>query len=93
MSEEHKPYSTRPATFRLPPWVDEFLREESAAYGSTKTEVLITAVAEYRRSRLEQRMAEGYEAFSGHLIEEVREWDAGIGPGQVDSQWAWEADE
>jgi hypothetical protein len=93
VSEERKLYSTRPATFRLPPWVDEFLREESAAYGSTKTEVLITAVAEYRRSRLEQRMAEGYETLSGTLLEEVCAWDAGIGPGQVDSEWAWEADE
>jgi ribosomal protein S11 len=51
---------TKPAQFRLPAWAHEFLAEEAALYGVTKTEIVVRALERLRESEIEALMAEGY---------------------------------
>ncbi len=51
---------TKPAQYRLPAWAHEFLAEEAALYGITKTEVIVRGLEKLRDAELESLMAEGY---------------------------------
>ena len=52
--------ATKPGQYRLPAWAHEFLAEEAATYGITKTEVIVRALEKLRESELEALMIEGY---------------------------------
>ena len=80
-------YTTRPSQFRLPPWAQEFLAEESTATGGTKTDVVLEALSAYRRKRLEEQLEEGYRECAEVLLEEVREWDFTLMDGLEDEDW------
>jgi hypothetical protein len=65
---------SRPAQFRLPQWVHDYLEERSAAKEETKTQVVIEAIECLRQRELEALMAEGYReqaASSRELAEEM----------------------
>lgn len=80
-------YRAKPSQFRLPAWAHEFLAEESAATGSTKTDVVLEALGAYRRRRIEEELADGYSVWSAANLEEVREWDGTLMDGLVDEGW------
>jgi len=80
-------YSTKPAQFRLPSWAHEFLAQEASATGSTKTDVLVEALGEYKEKRFHELMAEGYRVCGQVTLEEVREWDATLADGLEDEEW------
>lgn len=80
-------YTTKPAQFRLPAWAHEFLAQEASATGSTKTDVLVEALEEYKSKRTQERMIEGYVALRDVMLEEVREWDATLADGLEDEEW------
>jgi hypothetical protein len=54
--------STRPAQFRFPEWAHLFVEERATTTGSTKTEVVLEALACLRQREVEELMAEGYAA-------------------------------
>jgi hypothetical protein len=80
-------YTTKPAQFRLPAWAHDFIAQESAARGTTKTDVVVEALATYRDKRIEERMVEGYRVCGDIILEEVREWDATLADGLEDDEW------
>ncbi|MDO8964403.1 MAG: hypothetical protein Q7W30_07945 [Coriobacteriia bacterium] len=80
-------YTTKPAQFRLPSWAHEFLAQESAAGGVTKTDVVVEALETLREKRFSELMAEGYRICGDLILEEVREWDATLADGLEDEDW------
>ena len=52
--------ASKPGQYRLPAWAHDFLAEEAATYGITKTEVIVRALEKLRESELEALMIEGY---------------------------------
>ena len=78
--------STKPAQFRLPAWAREFLTQESEASGSTRTDVVLEALAVYRDKRLRERLAEGYRHCAEVSLAEVQEWDSTLNDG-LDAGW------
>ncbi|PKQ30028.1 MAG: hypothetical protein CVT60_02310 [Actinobacteria bacterium HGW-Actinobacteria-10] len=83
-TEENSP--TTPTQFRLPRWAREFLVEESAARGTTRTDVVLEALGEYREKRLHERLAEGYSACADTALAEVNDWDATLADG-LEREW------
>jgi hypothetical protein len=60
---------TRPVNFRLPEWAIEFLAARAAALQTTKTEVVVEAIAGLRERELEALMEEGYRERAAELLE------------------------
>ena len=80
-------YTPKPAQFRLPAWAHEFLAEESALKGTTKTDVLLDALDNLKRTRLEESMTEGYRECGSWIAREATEWDATLADGLEDERW------
>lgn len=80
-------YTTRPSQFRLPAWAQQFLAEEAAATGGTKTDVVLEALETYRRQRLDAQLEEGYREYAEVHLAEVREWDFTLMDGLDDEDW------
>lgn len=80
-------YTTKPAQFRLPPWAHEFVAQEAAATGATKTDVVLEALETLKAKRFDEAMGEGYRVCGDVLLEEVREWDATLADGLEDEEW------
>lgn len=79
--------TTKPSQFRLPAWAQEFLAEESAASGATKTEVVLEALKGYEAKRFEDRMIEGYRAMAEENLAEARAWESTLADGLEDGEW------
>ena len=82
-----KEYTTKPAQFRLPRWAHEFLAQEAAATGTTKTDVVVEALETLKEKRFQDLMEEGYRVCGEIILEEVREWDATLADGLEDEDW------
>lgn len=80
-------YTTKPAQFRLPQWAHEFLAQEAAATGATRTDVVIDALEALKQKRFHDLMEEGYRVCGEIILEEVREWDATLADGLEDEDW------
>lgn len=80
-------YTTKPAQFRLPAWAHEFLAQEASATGTTKTDVVVEALEEYKTKRFDQLMAEGYRELAEENLREVREWDSALMDGLEAGEW------
>jgi hypothetical protein len=77
---------TKPAQFRFPAWAHEFLAEESASTGASKTEILVEALETYKTKRLEERMAEGYREMSEEDLLEAKQWEPTLADG-LGEEW------
>ena len=80
-------YTTKPSQFRLPAWAQKFLAQESAATGTTKTDIVLEALDAYRRRRLDSQLAEGYRVWSHANLDDAREWDFALMDGLEDEGW------
>lgn len=80
-------YTPKPSQFRLPAWAQQFLAEESAAKGSTKTDVLLEALECLKQRRLEDDLREGYLEMAEHDLEEAKAWEGTLKDGLDD--WTW----
>lgn len=80
-------YTPKPAQFRLPAWAHEFLAEESALTGTTKTDVLLDALEALKRTRLEESMTAGYRECATWIAREATEWDATLAADLEDERW------
>ncbi|PKQ15409.1 MAG: hypothetical protein CVT67_09760 [Actinobacteria bacterium HGW-Actinobacteria-7] len=80
-------YTTKPSQFRLPRWAQEFLAEESAATGGTKTDVVLEALDAHRRKRLGEDLEIAYREWSKGQLEEVRAWDFTLMDGLEPEDW------
>ena len=80
-------YTTKPAQFRLPAWAHDFIAQEAAAAGATKTDIVIEALETLKEKRFDDLMCEGYRVCGDILLEEVREWDATLADGLEDEEW------
>ena len=80
-------YTTKPAQFRLPQWAHEFLAEEAASTGASKTAVVLDALDAYRRGRLEALLAEGYREWSADNVAQAAEWDDALQDGLEPEAW------
>ena len=78
---------TRPAQFRFPNWAHEFLAEESAATGVSKTEIITEALAAYKTKRFEDRMIEGYIAMADEHLAEAKLWEGTLMDGMEPEEW------
>ena len=78
---------TRPAQFRFPSWAHEFLAQESAATGVSKTEIITEALAAYKTKRFEDRMAEGYRAMAEENLAEAKLWESALMDGMEPEEW------
>lgn len=54
------PGGSRSVSFRLPEWVIDYLQARSRAHGTTKTQVVVDALACLRDQELSALMEEGY---------------------------------
>jgi hypothetical protein len=72
---------TRPAQFRFPKWAHEFLAEEARATGTSKTEVLVKALAAYKARNTEALMQEGYVEMADENLAEARAWEPALEDG------------
>ena len=82
-----KDYTTKPAQFRFPKWAHEFLAQESAAKGVSKTEVLVEALAAYKRREFDALMAEGYIEMADEDLAEAKLWEPTLMDGLEDDEW------
>ena len=80
-------YTTKPAQFRLPPWAHEFLAEEASATGTSKTEVVLDALEDYKRKRLETLLAEGYREWADENLAEAKHWESALADGLEPEEW------
>ena len=80
-------YTTKPAQFRLPPWAHEFLAQEASATGTSKTEVVLDALEDYRRKRLEDLLAEGYRDWADENLAEAKHWESALMDGLEPEEW------
>ncbi|MDP2183839.1 MAG: hypothetical protein Q8K99_14920 [Actinomycetota bacterium] len=87
MSEERVGYGTKPAQFRLPIEMHEFLARESTARGVTKTEIVLEAIADLERKRFEENLAEGYVDMQAHDAAEAVAWDGTRADGLEPDGW------
>ncbi len=87
MSEDRAPYDTRPAQFRLPMWAHEFLAGESVRTGSTKTDLVVEALEDLKRKRLQALMAEGYAEMAETDTAETEAWEPTLDDGLEDEAW------
>ena len=82
-----KEYSTKPAQFRFPRWAHEFLAQESAATGASKTEIITEALAAYRTKRFEESMIEGYVAMADENLADAKLWEGALMDGMGPEEW------
>lgn len=87
MSEERSGYGTKPAQFRLPVEMHDFLARESLARGVTKTDIVIEAIADLERKRFEQDLADGYRDMRTHDADEAVAWDGVRADGLESNEW------
>jgi hypothetical protein len=80
-------HSTKPAQFRFPGWAHEFLAQESAATGMSKTEIVTEALASYRTKRFDELMAEGYVAMAEENLAEAKLWEGTLMDGLEPGEW------
>jgi len=80
-------YTTKPAQFRLPPWAHEFLAQEASATGASKTDVVLDALEDYKKKRLEELLAEGYREWADENLAEVKHWDGTLMDGLEPEEW------
>jgi hypothetical protein len=80
-------YTTKPAQFRFPKWAHEFLAEEASATGTSKTEVLVEALAVYKRRKLEDLMDEGYREMAEEDLADAKAWECTLMDGLRDDPW------
>jgi len=80
-------HTTRPAQFRLPPWAYEFLAQEAAATGASKTAVLLEALEGYKRQRFEQLLAEGYREWAEENRAQAKAWEGALMDGLEPEEW------
>ncbi len=80
-------YIPKPAQFRLPAWAHEFLAQESAQIGVTKTDVVLEALSALKDVRLQQSLAAGYEECGAWIAREATEWDTTLADGLEDERW------
>lgn len=80
-------YTTKPAQFRLPPWAHDFLAEEAAATGVSKTEIVLDALEEYKRQRFNTLLAEGYREWAGENLAQAKEWEGALMDGLEREEW------
>ena len=78
---------TKPAQFRFPGWAHEFLAQESAATGVSKTEIITEALAEYRTKRFEESMIEGYIAMADENLADANLWEGALMDGLEPEEW------
>lgn len=88
MSEERAAYGkTRPAQFRLPIELHEFLARESAVRGVSKTDVLVEALHDLERKRFEAELAEEYAEMYEADLAEVKLWEFALMDGLEPEEW------
>lgn len=80
-------YIPKPAQFRLPAWAHEFLAQESAHTGVTKTDVVLEALSALKQARLQESLAAGYRECGAWIAREAIEWDATLADGLEDERW------
>lgn len=80
-------YTPKPAQFRLPAWAHEFLAQESATTGATKTDVVLEALEALKQRRFEELMKQGYLERAEELVAECRIWDATLLDGAEQDEW------
>jgi hypothetical protein len=80
-------YSTKPAQFRFPKWAHEFLAQESAATGMSKTEIVTEALAGYKAKQFEELMIEGYIAMSDENLAEAKRGGGALMDGLEPEEW------
>jgi hypothetical protein len=80
-------YTRKPAQFRLPAWAKDFLAQEAAEQGVTKTQVIVDALECLKRARFEALLEEGYRGTAEFDLQEVRAWDATLADGLEDEEW------
>ena len=80
-------YTTKPAQFRFPGWAHEFLAQESAATGMSKTEIVTEALAAYRTKRFDELMAEGYIAMADENLADAKLWECALLDGLEPGEW------
>ena len=80
-------YEPKPAQFRLPAWAHEFLVQETVERGVTKTDVVLEALEQYKRSRFEELMKQGYLEMADEHLAECRIWDATLMDGAEPDGW------
>lgn len=80
-------YSSKPAQFRFPKWAHEFLAEESAATGMSKTEIVTKALAAYKTKRFDELMVQGYIAMADENLVEARLWEGTLMDGLEPGEW------
>ncbi len=80
-------YTTKPAQFRLPAWAHDFLAQEAASTGTSKTEVVLEALEEYKRARFEEHLAEGYREWGEENLAQSKASDGALMDGLEPEQW------
>lgn len=80
-------YIPKPAQFRLPAWAHEFLAQESALTGTTKTDVVLEALSGLKQARLQESLTAGYQECGAWIAREATEWDATLADGLEDERW------
>lgn len=80
-------YKAKPAQFRLPKWAKEFLAEEAADRGVTKTQVILDGLECLKRERFEDLMREGYLEMAEEDLAEARAWESTLADGLEDEEW------
>lgn len=79
--------SSKPSQFRLPGWATEFLAQESASRGVSKTQVVLEGLECLKDSRRDALMRQGYCELREVMLEEAREWDSTLMDGEEDERW------
>ncbi len=80
-------YLSKPSQFRLPVWAQEFLAEESATTGETKTDIVLEALDVLKTRRLEARLREAYEAMAEENRAQAADWDVTLADGLGPEEW------
>lgn len=80
-------HTKKPAQFRLPAWAKEFLAQEAAEQGVTKTQVIVEALECYKRTRFEAQLEEGYRETAEFDQAAARDSAATLADGLEDEEW------
>jgi len=80
-------YTSKPAQFRFPKWAHEFLAQESATTGMSKTEIVTEALAAYKAKHFEDLMIEGYIAMADEHLAEAKLWECALMDGLEPEEW------
>ena len=76
-----------PRSFGFPPWAHDFLAEEAAATGASKTEIVLDALKGYKRQRFEKRLADGYREWAEENLAQAKEWEGALMDGLEPEEW------